>query len=188
MIHSPTLTSTKWWPGELGKVATHAVVAAKLIIDEEDYGIQFFVVPIRSLTTHEVLSGIEVGDLGSKYGYNSKDNGFMRFNKCRIPRGNLLQRYCKVSKDGQLSLDGDPRVLYATMMAIRIWIVSGAWKECSVGTLIAARYSVTRRQFRTLDDKTQERKLLDYQAHQFKIIPAIAQSIVFNLAKNHISD
>jgi alkylation response protein AidB-like acyl-CoA dehydrogenase len=24
-IHSPTLTSTKWWPGGLGKTATHAV-------------------------------------------------------------------------------------------------------------------------------------------------------------------
>ncbi|KAG4378980.1 hypothetical protein GLYMA_17G144051v4 [Glycine max] len=26
VIHSPTLTSSKWWPGGLGKVSTHAVV------------------------------------------------------------------------------------------------------------------------------------------------------------------
>jgi acyl-CoA oxidase len=26
IIHSPTLTSTKWWPGGMGKTATHAVV------------------------------------------------------------------------------------------------------------------------------------------------------------------
>jgi alkylation response protein AidB-like acyl-CoA dehydrogenase len=25
VLHSPTLTSTKWWPGGLGKTATHAV-------------------------------------------------------------------------------------------------------------------------------------------------------------------
>lgn len=30
-IHSPTLTSSTWWPGGLGKVATHAVVYARLI-------------------------------------------------------------------------------------------------------------------------------------------------------------
>jgi Acyl-coenzyme A oxidase N-terminal len=27
VLHSPTLTSTKWWPGGLGKTATHAVRA-----------------------------------------------------------------------------------------------------------------------------------------------------------------
>lgn len=33
VIHSPTLTSTKWWPGGLGKTADHAVVIARLFID-----------------------------------------------------------------------------------------------------------------------------------------------------------
>lgn len=30
VIHSPTLTSTKWWPGGLGKTSTHAIVMARL--------------------------------------------------------------------------------------------------------------------------------------------------------------
>jgi acyl-CoA oxidase len=33
VIHSPTLTSTKFWPGDLGRFATHAVVYARLKID-----------------------------------------------------------------------------------------------------------------------------------------------------------
>lgn len=30
IIHSPTITSTKMWPGDLGRFATHAVVFARL--------------------------------------------------------------------------------------------------------------------------------------------------------------
>ena len=30
VLHSPTLSATKWWPGGLGATATHAVVMARL--------------------------------------------------------------------------------------------------------------------------------------------------------------
>ncbi|KAI7734379.1 hypothetical protein M8C21_022970, partial [Ambrosia artemisiifolia] len=30
ILHSPTLTSSKWWPGGLGKISTHAIVYARL--------------------------------------------------------------------------------------------------------------------------------------------------------------
>lgn len=33
VIHSPTVTSTKYWPGGLGLWANHAVVFAKCIVD-----------------------------------------------------------------------------------------------------------------------------------------------------------
>jgi acyl-CoA oxidase len=33
VIHSPTLSSTKFWPGDLGRSTTHAIVFARLIID-----------------------------------------------------------------------------------------------------------------------------------------------------------
>ena len=35
VVHSPALTATKWWPGGLGKTATHVVRAAS---DEEAQG------------------------------------------------------------------------------------------------------------------------------------------------------
>lgn len=90
MIHSPTIRAAKFWPGELGVFANFACVCARLIIDEQDYGIQFFFVPIRSEVTHLPLPGVEVGDIGTKTGYNSKDNGYLLFNNFRIPRGNLV--------------------------------------------------------------------------------------------------
>lgn len=39
IIHSPTITSTKMWPGSIGIVANFAVVFARLIVDENDYGV-----------------------------------------------------------------------------------------------------------------------------------------------------
>lgn len=39
VINSPTITSTKFWPGDLGRFSTHAVVFARLIVDGNDYGV-----------------------------------------------------------------------------------------------------------------------------------------------------
>lgn len=33
VVHTPTLTATKWWPGDMGLFSTHAIVYANLIID-----------------------------------------------------------------------------------------------------------------------------------------------------------
>ena len=65
-----------------------------MIVDGKRHGVQNFVVPIRDVKTHLPLSGIEVGDIGPKFGYNSKDNGFLRLSNVRIPRNNMLSRYC----------------------------------------------------------------------------------------------
>jgi acyl-CoA oxidase len=50
VIHSPTLTSTKWWIGALGKTSTHGVVQAKLILPGgKDVGPHLFFVQLRSM-------------------------------------------------------------------------------------------------------------------------------------------
>jgi acyl-CoA oxidase len=49
VLNTPTITATKWWPGEIAHFANHALVFAKLIIHDEDgeansYGVVPFVV------------------------------------------------------------------------------------------------------------------------------------------------
>jgi acyl-CoA oxidase len=39
VINTPNIKATKFWPGQLGLFATHAVVFARLIIKAKDYGI-----------------------------------------------------------------------------------------------------------------------------------------------------
>lgn len=58
IIHSPTVTSSKFWPGTLGLYANHAIVYARLRIKDQDYGVQPFLVPIRDYDTHKHLPGI----------------------------------------------------------------------------------------------------------------------------------
>lgn len=81
-IHSPTLTSSKWWIGALGKTATHGVVQAQLVLPSgKSMGPHLFLVPLRSLgksalnafgvtadlltEDHKVLPGITIGDIGA---------------------------------------------------------------------------------------------------------------------------
>ena len=42
-------------------------------------------------------SGITLGDIGPKHGYNMIDNGFLRFDHVRVPRENMLAKNTKVS-------------------------------------------------------------------------------------------
>lgn len=46
------------------------------------------------------MPGIEVGDIGTKVGYNAIDNGFCVFSDVRIPRANLLARFVEVDREG----------------------------------------------------------------------------------------
>lgn len=77
-------------------------------------------VQIRDIETHRPIPGVEVGDIGPKYGFNGKDNGYCIFNQVRIPRTNMLMKYVNVDKDGALSLQGNPKVLYSVMMFTRL--------------------------------------------------------------------
>lgn len=83
-------------------------------------GVQAFMVQVRDLETHRAVPGVEVGDIGPKFGFYSKDNGYCIFKGVRIPRRNMLMRYVNVDKSGQINLQGNPKVLYSVMMFTRL--------------------------------------------------------------------
>lgn len=86
VIHTPSISAIKWWPGEMGGFTNYAITYANLIIDGKSYGVNPFLVQIRDLNTHMPMKGIKCGDIGPKLGYNSKDNGWLSFDQVRIPR------------------------------------------------------------------------------------------------------
>jgi acyl-CoA oxidase len=90
------------------------------------------------------MPGITVGDIGPKYGYNTKDNGFLMFNHYRIPRENMLMRYAKVNKGGEFQKALNEKVAYATMMAVRTAILKASFSYLAMGLNIAVRYSLKR--------------------------------------------
>jgi acyl-CoA oxidase len=106
-IHSPTMTSAKFWPGTLGRTANHAMVIARLIDgDGIDRGIHNFLVPLRSMDDHRLLPGVMTGDVGPKIGYNNMDNGYAMFDNVRIPRRNMAMRFAYVDENGKYSKAG----------------------------------------------------------------------------------
>ncbi len=86
----------KFWIGQLGKTAQKAVVFAQLITKGVNYGVHIFIVDIRN-EVHEPFPGIEIGDVGHKMGCDGIDNGWMMFDRHKIPRKNLLNRYGDVT-------------------------------------------------------------------------------------------
>lgn len=107
-----------------------------------------FIVQIREENTHIPIKGVRMGDMGPKLGWNSKDNGWLTFDQVRIPRENLLCRFLSVDKEGSFSIEGDLRVLYATMMGIRTMLVNQSPYLLCLALKYAIRYSVVRRQFK----------------------------------------
>lgn len=178
IINTPHQLAMKWWPGELGLHANHCICMAQLIIGDKNYGVHGFIVQIRDLETNKPLPGIKIGDIGPKFAWQAKDNGYLIFDNIRIPRENMLMRYSKVNKHGQYSRRGNEKIGYAIMMKIRYWICHGSYQYLAQALTIAIRFSLVRTQFH--DDDGNERKLLDYQTQQDKLLPLLAQAFAMN--------
>ncbi|MCL7040067.1 hypothetical protein MKW94_007402, partial [Papaver nudicaule] len=187
VIHSPSLTSSKWWPGGLGKVSTHAVVYARLLLSGKDYGVNGFIIQLRSLDDHLPLPGITIGDIGTKFGYNTVDNGVLQFDHVRIPRNQMLMQISQVTREGEYVQSDVPRQLvYGTMVYSRRNVVLDASCALSRAVCIATRYSAVRRQF-GLPDGGVETQLIDYKTQQSRLFPLLATAFAYRLVGEWIS-
>jgi len=108
-------------------------------------GVQPFLVQTRDLKTHLAMPGVQGGDVGPKYGYHSKENGWLRFDNVRIPRTNLRMKYVEVDREGNFKKIGDLRNLYSIMLETRVWMIVETPHYLSRGLTIAIRYSAVRR-------------------------------------------
>ncbi|KAL1916503.1 uncharacterized protein VTP21DRAFT_5694 [Calcarisporiella thermophila] len=179
VINSPTLSSAKFWIGSMAKTATHAIGLFRLIIDNNDYGIHPFMVPLRSLEDHTVLPTVELLDIGPKVGMMRIDNGFARFCNHRIPRDYMLMRYSKVSRDGVYMKPPHSKLKYGTMTSSRIRIVQAAAYSLSRAVTISIRYSAVRRQGTARQTSDIEPSVLDYSMQQYRLFPLLAQTFAF---------
>lgn len=174
VINMPSISAMKWWPGDMGRSATHAIVFAQLYTQGKCHGMHPFIVQIRSLEDHSPLPGVMVGDIGPKMSFEQVDNGYLMLSDIRIPKENMLSRYSEVSDDGSYTKRGSERMNYFTMVLVRVHVVArevipNLLKACT----IAIRYSVVRRQSE-LTPGEQEAKILDYQTQQQKLLPQLA--------------
>ncbi|XP_076002583.1 peroxisomal acyl-coenzyme A oxidase 3 [Genypterus blacodes] len=179
VVHSPDFEAAKFWVGNLGKTATHAIVYAQLYTpDAVCHGLHSFVVPVRDPKTLLALPGVLVGDIGKKLGQNGLDNGFALFYKVRIPRENLLNRTGDVTPDGRyVTPFKDPKKRFGASLGAlsggRVSITRMALNNLKLALTVAIRFSATRRQFGPTDGG-EELPVLEYQMQQWRLIPYLA--------------
>jgi len=177
IIHTPDRHSWKDWLGNAAKHGKAAVVFAQLITDGENHGVHAFYVPIRK--GKKFLPGIGGEDDGLKGGLNGIDNGRLHFDNVRIPRENLLNRYADVSVEGQYSssIESKGRRFFTQLGALvqgRVSLTGAVTNAQKLALTIAIRYGNERRQFPGVDGE--EVKLMDYQRHQRRLLPLLAET------------
>ena len=181
IIHTPSLTATKWWIGGAAHSATHGVVFAQLIVNKKRHGVKSFVVPLRNANDYSLKPGVTIGDLGKKMGRDGIDNGYVQFSHVRIPRLYMLMKHTQVSREGVVTEPPLAQLTYGALITGRTAMVLDSSAVSKRITTIAIRYACVRRQFSSAADKL-ETKIIDYAMHQRRLMPLLAQTYAMQFA------
>lgn len=188
VVHTPADSARKDYIGNAARDGRMAVVFAQLSADGEEHGVHAFLVPIRT-PDGAVCDGVRIEDCGRKAGLNGVDNGRIWFDRVRVPRTALLNRYADVAADGTYTspIESKSRRFFTMLGALvqgRVSIAGGAANAAQLALAIAVRYGERRRQFAAPDGA--EVTLLDYRQHQRRLLPAIATTYAFHFAQDEL--
>ncbi|MEJ3657396.1 acyl-CoA dehydrogenase [Actinomycetes bacterium KLBMP 9759] len=189
VITTPDPGARKDYIGGAARDARMAAVFAQLATLGERHGVHAFLVPIRD-EDGAAMPGVTISDCGRKAGLNGVDNGRLVFDDVRVPREALLNRYGDVEPDGTYSspIDNETRrffTMLGTLVRGRISVAGGAGSATQKALTIAVRYGNVRRQFAD-PVSGEEVVLLDYLAHQRKLLPALATTYALHFAQNDL--
>ncbi len=189
-LHSPTFTSGKNYIGNAGVHGRIATVFAQLETRGERHGVHAFVVPIRDEQGHP-LPGVRLEDNGEKLGLNGVDNGRIWFDHVRVPRVEMLDRFAQVAADGSyVSTIRNPAARFfttlGTLVGGRVSVGHSGLSIAKSGLAIAVRYGARRRQFGPAEGQP-ETILLDYPAHQRRLMPLLANAYALDFAFKHLT-
>ncbi|WIM67653.1 acyl-CoA dehydrogenase [Corynebacterium breve] len=188
-IHTPNEDARKAYIGNAAEHGQLAAIFGKLMVGGEDHGVHCIIVPIRD-ESGNALAGVTLGDHGLKGGLLGVDNGTIAFDHVRVPRGNLLNRYGTVDDDGNYHspIEHPGKRFYTTLSTLvrgRISVGGAASSAARRGLTIAARHALSRTQFsKTTGEPV---TIMEYQAHQKKLMPALAQAYAFGFAQNRLT-
>lgn len=188
-VHSPTPSARKEYIGNAARDGRLAVVFAQLHAGGEDHGVHALLVPIRD-EDGRPAEGVTIGDCGRKAGLNGVDNGRLTFDHVTVPREALLDRYGHVAPDGTYTspIESPGRrffTMLGTLVRGRVSISGSAQNATKHALAIAVRRGLQRRQFPGTDGE--EVLLLDYRAHQRRLLPALATTYALSFAQNELT-
>lgn len=186
IINTPQLAATKWWIGGAAHTATHCVCFARLIIDDKDYGVKSFVVPLRNVEDFTLKPGIAIGDIGKKMGRDGIDNGWIQYSNVRIPRQFLLMKYTQVDRSGNVTEAALAQLALGALIGGRVSMAYDSYQVSKRFLTIAIRYAAVRRQFGTKPGEP-ETRILDYPYHQRRLMPRLAFCYAMNAGSAELS-
>ncbi|MFC7329691.1 acyl-CoA dehydrogenase [Marinactinospora rubrisoli] len=189
VITTPDDSARKDYIGNAARDGRMAVVFAQLVTQGERHGVHALLVPIRD-DAGRPLPGVRIEDCGHKAGLNGVDNGRLWFDRVRVPRTALLNRYGDVAPDGTYrSPIANPNRRFFTMLGTlvrgRISVAGGAGSAAKAALTIAVRYANARRQFGR-PGADGEVPLLDYRSHQRRLLPALATGYALHFAQEEL--
>lgn len=190
IVHTPNINAGKEYIGNAAVHGQMATVFAKLVIDDIDYGVNAFVVPLRS-SDGQILNGVTIEDCGKKMGLNGVDNGKIWFNHVEIPYENMLDRYASVDDDGQFQspIASDNRrffTMLGTLVGGRIGIPRSGLSASKAGLTIAIRHGDKRKQFGP--ENGSEVPILNYRTHQRRLMPLLANAYASHFALQYVTE
>jgi acyl-CoA oxidase len=199
VVDTPTESARKDYIGNAARDGRMAAVFVQLYTGGERHGVHAVLVPLRD-DDGAVLPGVEITDDGHKEGLNGVDNGRLAFHGVRVPRENLLDRYGAVAEDGTYSssIESENRRFFTMLGALvrgRVSVSGSAVGAASLAQTIAVRYGEARRQFAAPGSGTgasgatgggEEITVLDYLAHQRKLLPGLARTYALRFAQNEL--
>ncbi len=198
-IHTPTPEARKDYIGNAAAHGRLATVFAQLEIPRsggsrqgsgvDEHGVHAFLVPIRD-ARGQALPGVTIEDCGRKLGLEGVDNGRLTFQRVRVPRENLLDRFGAVSADGEYSSPiPSPGKRFFTMLGTlvggRVAVACAGVSVAKSALTIAVRYALRRRQFGP--EGGPEIVLLDYRSHQHRLLPRLATTYALHYAMRHLA-
>jgi acyl-CoA oxidase len=190
VISTPDPGARKDYIGNAARDGRMAAVFAQLIVGGTSHGVHALLVPIRD-ADGQPRPGVEITDCGRKGGLNGVDNGRLTFTDVRVPREALLNRFGDVDADGHYTspIASDGRrffTMIGTLIRGRISVAGTAGSAAKRALAIAVAYGNQRKQFE-LPDGSGEVTLLDYRAHQRKLLPALATSYALSFAQYELA-
>jgi acyl-CoA oxidase len=188
VVHTPSEMARKEWIGNAALHARVATVFAQLEVKGECHGVHALLVPLRD-EQGRLLPGVRVEDCGLKMGLNGVDNGRLWFDRVRVPRENLLDRFAQVSREGEYtsSITSSSKrffTMLGTLVAGRVSVACGGLSAAKSGLAIAISYGDERRQFGPAG--APEARLLDYQTHQLRLLRPLATTYALDFALKHL--
>ncbi|KAM5143171.1 acyl-coenzyme A oxidase-like protein isoform 2-T2 [Callospermophilus lateralis] len=186
VIHTPCENAQKMYIGN-AMGGNYAAVFAQLIINGSSQGPHCFIVPIRD-ENGGLYPGVTAIDMMHKEGLHGVDNGILIFNKVRVPRENLLDKFGSVAPDGQYhspikNKSARFNAMLAALTPSRLAVTFQAVSAMKLGLTIAIRYSHSRRQFGP--KAKEEVRIIEHQTQTLRLMPHLATVLALTFTSRY---